>query len=135
MRTAPLIRQILYHQVAQWCKPPCGTPPCVPTDATGRIAKEWCQEQDQYCRGMPDMPVHDSITWSTKLIKAIWSIFVDVWNACSAHLHTEMENTNNNALDKQVRKAYALEHSMSTSNRLLFHTELTEHLKSSPESK
>eukprot|EP00957_Ditylum_brightwellii_P192074 14621809-Ditylum_brightwellii.AAC.2 len=46
-----------------------------------------------------------------------------------------MENTNNNILDIQVQKAYALDHSMSTSNRLLFHMDLTERMKSSPESK
>eukprot|EP00957_Ditylum_brightwellii_P174621 13295735-Ditylum_brightwellii.AAC.1 len=46
-----------------------------------------------------------------------------------------MENTNNNILDIQVRKAYALEHSMSASNRLLFHMDLTERLKSSLGSK
>eukprot|EP00957_Ditylum_brightwellii_P115190 8784966-Ditylum_brightwellii.AAC.1 len=80
MRTAPLIRQILYYQVAQWCKLPCGMQPCVPTDTTGalvsradstqgnlgwnnfmkgRIAKGWCQAQAQYCRDMPDRPAHN----------------------------------------------------------------------------
>eukprot|EP00957_Ditylum_brightwellii_P204893 15341256-Ditylum_brightwellii.AAC.1 len=156
MKTAPLICQIIYYRVAQWCKLPCGMPPRVPTGATGalvsradstqddlgwnnfikgRIVKEWCQAQAQYCRDMPDRPAHNSITWSTKLIKAIWLIFVDVWNAWNAHLHTEMENTTNNILDKQGWKAYTLEHSMSTSNRLLFHMDLTECLKSSPKSK
>eukprot|EP00957_Ditylum_brightwellii_P186749 14220254-Ditylum_brightwellii.AAC.1 len=100
-----------------------------------RIVKDWCLVQAQYCRDMPDRPTHNSIIWFTKLIKALWSIFVDVWNAQNAHLHTEMENTNNNIHDIQVRKAYALEHSMSTSNILLFHMDLTERLQSSPKSK
>eukprot|EP00957_Ditylum_brightwellii_P006807 515897-Ditylum_brightwellii.AAC.1 len=124
-------------------------PPCVHTDTTGapvsradstqdnlgwnnfikgKIAKEWCQAQAQYCRDIPDIPAHNSITQST-------SIFVDVWNARNAHLHSEMENTNNNVLDIQVQKAYALEDSMSTSDRLLFYMDLTEHLKSSSKSK
>eukprot|EP00957_Ditylum_brightwellii_P095199 7250358-Ditylum_brightwellii.AAC.1 len=102
MKTAPLICQNIHYRVAQWCKLPCGTPPRVLLDATGalvsradstkddigwnnfikgRIAKEWCQAQAQYCRDMPDIPAHNSITWSTKLIKAIWLIFVNVWNA------------------------------------------------------
>eukprot|EP00957_Ditylum_brightwellii_P176097 13409102-Ditylum_brightwellii.AAC.1 len=37
MKTAPIIRQIIYHQVAHWCKLPCGLPPSVPTDATGAL--------------------------------------------------------------------------------------------------
>eukprot|EP00957_Ditylum_brightwellii_P019403 1463869-Ditylum_brightwellii.AAC.1 len=66
MKTVPIICQVLCYNVAQWCKLPCGTPPCLPTDATtvslsaavktqgylgwhnfikGRMAKEWCQTQ------------------------------------------------------------------------------------------
>eukprot|EP00957_Ditylum_brightwellii_P141056 10746226-Ditylum_brightwellii.AAC.1 len=92
MKTAPIIHQIIYHQVAQWCKLPCGLPPSVPMDATGalvlradsaqadigrnnfikgRIVKDWCLAQAQYCKDMPDRPAHNSITWSTKLIKAL----------------------------------------------------------------
>eukprot|EP00957_Ditylum_brightwellii_P069331 5263470-Ditylum_brightwellii.AAC.1 len=37
MKTAPLICQIIYYQVAQWCKLSCGTPPRIPTDATGAL--------------------------------------------------------------------------------------------------
>eukprot|EP00957_Ditylum_brightwellii_P049742 3772343-Ditylum_brightwellii.AAC.1 len=63
---APIICQVLCYKVAQWCKQLCGTPPRIPTDATGvllsaavktqgylgwhnfingRMAKEWCQAQ------------------------------------------------------------------------------------------
>eukprot|EP00957_Ditylum_brightwellii_P049369 3745230-Ditylum_brightwellii.AAC.1 len=66
MNTAPIIRQVLCYKVAQWCKLTCGTPPCLPTDATaeilsaaveiqrdlgwhnfikGHMAKEWCLAQ------------------------------------------------------------------------------------------
>eukprot|EP00957_Ditylum_brightwellii_P114856 8758385-Ditylum_brightwellii.AAC.1 len=38
-------------------------------------------------------------------------------------------------MDKQVRKAFALKHSMFTSNRLLFSTPLTEQLQTSHECK
>eukprot|EP00957_Ditylum_brightwellii_P122461 9338353-Ditylum_brightwellii.AAC.1 len=128
-------------------------PPRIPWDATGvilsdavetqgylswdnfmkeMIGKEWCQVQAQYCRDMPIKSTFDSTTWSTKLIKAIWSIFINIWNARNAHLHTEMAQTTNNILDKQVRKAFALKHSMFASDHLLFSINLTEWLMSSP---
>eukprot|EP00957_Ditylum_brightwellii_P175685 13377046-Ditylum_brightwellii.AAC.1 len=84
---------------------------------------------------MPIKSIFDSTTWSTKLIKAIWSIFVGIWNARNAHLHTEMAQTTNNILDKQVWKDFALKHSMFASDRLLFSIDLTKWLRSSPESK
>eukprot|EP00957_Ditylum_brightwellii_P172964 13168540-Ditylum_brightwellii.AAC.1 len=56
----------------------------------GRIAFEWCWAQTQYYNDMPNHSTLDSTAWSTKLIKAIWTIFVDIWNACNAHLHTGM---------------------------------------------
>eukprot|EP00957_Ditylum_brightwellii_P064976 4929142-Ditylum_brightwellii.AAC.1 len=84
---------------------------------------------------MPNKPSFDATTWSTKCIKAIWSIFVDIWNARNTHLHTEITDTNKNILDRQVQKAFALKHSMLASDRLLFHLDLTKRLKSSPESK
>eukprot|EP00957_Ditylum_brightwellii_P035295 2676851-Ditylum_brightwellii.AAC.1 len=157
MKTAPIIRQIIYiYKVAQWCILPCGMPPCIPSDATSdilsdavetqyniswdnfmkeKIAKEWYQAQAQYCRNVPITSTFDSTTWSTKLIKAIWSISVNVWNACNNYLHTEMAQTTNTILDKQVRKTFTLKHSMFVSDRFLFSIDLAEWLKSSPESK
>eukprot|EP00957_Ditylum_brightwellii_P036143 2738515-Ditylum_brightwellii.AAC.1 len=101
----------------------------------GQIVKDQCLAQANYCRDMPNRPTHNPNTLSTKLIKALWSIFVDVLNARNSHLHTEMENTNNNIHNIQVWKVFALEHSMSTSNRLLFHMDLIERIHSSPKSK
>eukprot|EP00957_Ditylum_brightwellii_P044575 3380048-Ditylum_brightwellii.AAC.1 len=46
-----------------------------------------------------------------------------------------MDQQTQNVLDKQVKKAFALKHSMSASDCLLFHTDLEDCLKSSPESK
>eukprot|EP00957_Ditylum_brightwellii_P030722 2328122-Ditylum_brightwellii.AAC.1 len=46
-----------------------------------------------------------------------------------------MDQQTQNVLDRQVRKAFALKHSMSASDCLLFHTDLEDHMKSSPESK
>eukprot|EP00957_Ditylum_brightwellii_P180329 13737862-Ditylum_brightwellii.AAC.1 len=46
-----------------------------------------------------------------------------------------MAHTTNNILDKQVRKVFALKHSMFASDRLLFGLDLTKQLRSSPESK
>eukprot|EP00957_Ditylum_brightwellii_P128347 9789085-Ditylum_brightwellii.AAC.1 len=46
-----------------------------------------------------------------------------------------MAQTNNNILDKQVWKDFALKYSMFASDRLLFSIDLTEQLRSSPESK
>eukprot|EP00957_Ditylum_brightwellii_P050231 3809040-Ditylum_brightwellii.AAC.1 len=46
-----------------------------------------------------------------------------------------MDDTTNLVMDKQVRKAFALKHSMFTSDRLLFSTPLTEQLQTSHECK
>eukprot|EP00957_Ditylum_brightwellii_P166218 12653742-Ditylum_brightwellii.AAC.1 len=81
--------------MAQWCKMPGIMPPRVPSDPTcselcnavesqhelgwnnfmkGRIAKEWCEAQALYCRFFPKPKVFDERQWTTKLIKAIWTI-------------------------------------------------------------
>eukprot|EP00957_Ditylum_brightwellii_P076732 5832479-Ditylum_brightwellii.AAC.1 len=78
----------------------------------GRIVKQWCTTQALYCHSFPKPKEFDESQWTTKLIKAIGTIFIDVWNARNAHLHIGMENQTANVLDKQVRKAYALKHSM-----------------------
>eukprot|EP00957_Ditylum_brightwellii_P000008 385-Ditylum_brightwellii.AAC.1 len=83
----------------------------------------------------PTIKKIDSHKWTTTLIKAIWTIFVDVWNARNEHLHTVMEHTTQSVLDKQVRKAYALKHSMFASDQLLFQLDMKDRLQSSPESK
>eukprot|EP00957_Ditylum_brightwellii_P023302 1758753-Ditylum_brightwellii.AAC.1 len=44
-----------------------------------------------------------------------------------------MEDTTNLVMDKQVRKAFTLKHSMFTSDQLLFSTPLTEQLQTSHE--
>eukprot|EP00957_Ditylum_brightwellii_P007382 559429-Ditylum_brightwellii.AAC.1 len=74
----------------------------------GRIAKEWYKAQALYCWSFPKPKVFNERQWTTKLIKAIWIMFIDVWNARNAYLHTDMENQTTNVLDKQVKKAYAL---------------------------
>eukprot|EP00957_Ditylum_brightwellii_P027434 2074102-Ditylum_brightwellii.AAC.1 len=156
MNTALIICQVLVYKVSQWCKLIYGTPPCLPTDLTGnivrdavetqghlswdnfmkeRIAFEWCRAQAQYYNNMPNHSGLDSTALSTKLIKAIWSIFVDIWNAHNAYLHTELVKFLNNVLNKQVWKAFALKHLIFTSDRLLFGIDLYTRLQSSPESK
>eukprot|EP00957_Ditylum_brightwellii_P021607 1629202-Ditylum_brightwellii.AAC.1 len=79
----------------------------------GRISYHWCQAQAKYYRSFLRPKQFDSCTWSIKLTKAIWTIFVDIWNAHNAHLHTDMDQQTQNVLDKQVTKAFALKHSMS----------------------
>ena len=37
MHTAPIIRQVLYYKVAQWCQLPQVTPPRIPPDSTGMV--------------------------------------------------------------------------------------------------
>eukprot|EP00957_Ditylum_brightwellii_P000681 53670-Ditylum_brightwellii.AAC.1 len=101
----------------------------------GRISHHWCKAQAAYCNSFPRLKRFNRQTWSIKLIKAIWAIFVDVWNTRNAHLHTDMDHQTQNVLDKQVKKASALKQSMSASDRLLFHTDLKDRLKSSLESK
>ena len=56
-------------------------------------------------------------------------------NARNVHLHTDMENNTQSVLDKQVKKAYALKHSMFASDRLLFQLDMMDRLQSSSESK
>eukprot|EP00957_Ditylum_brightwellii_P110910 8459557-Ditylum_brightwellii.AAC.1 len=46
-----------------------------------------------------------------------------------------MANTTNSILDRQVQKAFALKHFMFASDRLFFHVDLPDWIKSSPESK
>ena len=58
-----------------------------------------------------------------------------VWNARNVHLHTDMENNTQSVLDKQVKKAYALKHSMFASDRLLFQLDMMDRLQLSSESK
>eukprot|EP00957_Ditylum_brightwellii_P135169 10305778-Ditylum_brightwellii.AAC.1 len=156
MSIAPIIQQVLYYKAAQWCCLPEMTPPCIPSDSTGevlrdavdtqydlgwnkfmkgQVAKQWSQAQAEYCRSLPRSKKLDSHKWTTTLIKAIWTILVDVWNARNEHLHTDMEHTTQSVLDKQVRKAYALKHSMVASDRLLFQLDMKDRLQSSPESK
>eukprot|EP00957_Ditylum_brightwellii_P009194 695497-Ditylum_brightwellii.AAC.1 len=96
IQTAPIIRQVLYYKVARWCKMPSLLLPRFPTDITGtklcntvetqhdlgwndfmkgRIAKQWCAAQAAYCHSFPKPKEFDECQWTTKLIKAIWTIF------------------------------------------------------------
>eukprot|EP00957_Ditylum_brightwellii_P037026 2803365-Ditylum_brightwellii.AAC.1 len=43
----------------------------------GKISKQWCEAQSLYCQSFPKPKVFDEQQWSTKLIKAIWTIFID----------------------------------------------------------
>eukprot|EP00957_Ditylum_brightwellii_P084018 6386903-Ditylum_brightwellii.AAC.1 len=101
----------------------------------GRVAKQWSQAQAEYCRSLPRSKKYDPHRWITTLIKTIWTMFVDVWNARNVHLHTDMENNTKSVLDIQVKKAYALKHSMFASDQLLFQLDMTDRLQSSSESK
>eukprot|EP00957_Ditylum_brightwellii_P088547 6744175-Ditylum_brightwellii.AAC.1 len=40
MSTAPIIRQVLYYKVAQWCCLPAITPLRIPSDSTGDILQD-----------------------------------------------------------------------------------------------
>eukprot|EP00957_Ditylum_brightwellii_P206164 15347098-Ditylum_brightwellii.AAC.1 len=113
---------VLYFKVAQWCKMLSLLPPRIPTDSTGlklynavetqydlgwnnfmkgRIAKQWCTTQATSCCSFPKPKDFDDRQWTTKLIKAIWTLFIDIWTARNAHLHTDMENQTTNILDNQ----------------------------------
>eukprot|EP00957_Ditylum_brightwellii_P199680 15222108-Ditylum_brightwellii.AAC.1 len=41
----------------------------------GRFAKQWCTVQVVYCCSFPKPKKFDERQWTTKLIKAIWTIF------------------------------------------------------------
>eukprot|EP00957_Ditylum_brightwellii_P048566 3685499-Ditylum_brightwellii.AAC.1 len=79
----------------------------------GRISHHWCKAQAAYCNSFPRPKRHNRQTWASMLIKAIWTIFADVWNARNAHLRANMDHQTQNVLDKQIKKAFALKHSMS----------------------
>eukprot|EP00957_Ditylum_brightwellii_P126844 9669157-Ditylum_brightwellii.AAC.1 len=78
---------------------------------------------------------YDKEVWSSKVITALWNVFCIIWNARNAHLHTEMTTASSSMIDLQVCKAFPLQHSMFTSNQLLFHMPLHEHLQTSQGSK
>eukprot|EP00957_Ditylum_brightwellii_P197716 15063254-Ditylum_brightwellii.AAC.1 len=84
---------------------------------------------------MPTYKNFDRELWSSKVITAIWSIFWHTWNDRNAHLHTEMAEMHSSILDKQVRKALSLKHSMFATDELLFHVPLAKRLNTSKESK
>eukprot|EP00957_Ditylum_brightwellii_P021561 1625428-Ditylum_brightwellii.AAC.1 len=44
-KIAPIIKQMLYFKVAQWCKLPGLTPPIVPQDAAGLALGKAIEEQ------------------------------------------------------------------------------------------
>eukprot|EP00957_Ditylum_brightwellii_P111795 8527073-Ditylum_brightwellii.AAC.1 len=101
----------------------------------GCICIKWKFAQYMFKEAMPTFKGYDKELWSSKVITAIWSIFCQIWNAQNAHLHTEMATTYSSTLDLQVWKAFSLQHSMLTSNQLLFHMPLAERLQTSQESK
>eukprot|EP00957_Ditylum_brightwellii_P113242 8635727-Ditylum_brightwellii.AAC.1 len=77
----------------------------------------------------------DREMWASKVITGIWPIFRQIWNARNMHLHTEMAESDSSTLDKQVRKAFLLQHSMFDTDQLLFHMPLATQLNTSTESK
>eukprot|EP00957_Ditylum_brightwellii_P173300 13193602-Ditylum_brightwellii.AAC.1 len=99
---------------------------CIATDLHGMRPKYWWLAQECYSKELLNAKFFDCKTWTTKGINVIWTTFVDVWNARNTHLHMEWESATNNVLDKQVRKAFALKHSIFQSNHLLFQTTLPE---------
>eukprot|EP00957_Ditylum_brightwellii_P155071 11804033-Ditylum_brightwellii.AAC.1 len=99
IQTAPIIQQVLYYKVSQWCKMLSLQPPRILTDIAGtklcnavetqhdlgwnnfmkgRIAKQWCMAQTVYCCSFPKPKEFGERQLTTKLIKAIWTMFVDV---------------------------------------------------------
>eukprot|EP00957_Ditylum_brightwellii_P174089 13255479-Ditylum_brightwellii.AAC.1 len=78
---------------------------------------------------------YDKELWSSKVITTIWSIFRQTWNARNEHLKAEMATTYSSTSDLQIWKALYLQHSMNTSDQLLFHMLLAEQLQTSQESK
>eukprot|EP00957_Ditylum_brightwellii_P143429 10927313-Ditylum_brightwellii.AAC.1 len=80
---------------------------------------------------MPTFGGYDKEVWPSKVITALWNVFHLIWNARNVHLHTEMATTSSSMIDLQVCKAFSLQHSMFTSNRLLYHMPLPECLQTS----
>eukprot|EP00957_Ditylum_brightwellii_P110682 8440858-Ditylum_brightwellii.AAC.2 len=83
----------------KWCRLPCGSHPIIPTDKIGdriqeaieeqndigwdnflegHILYKWSHAQHLYCNAFLSKKEFDSNTWTSKLILAIWSIFVNI---------------------------------------------------------
>ena len=101
----------------------------------GRMSICWKMAQELFKLALPNCNGYDREMWASKVITEIWSIFRHIWNAQNAHLHSEMEESHFSTLDKQVRKAFSLQHLMFESDRLLFHLPLADRLQTSHESK
>eukprot|EP00957_Ditylum_brightwellii_P016392 1232818-Ditylum_brightwellii.AAC.1 len=99
------------------------------------ICIKWKFAQHMFKETMSSFGGYDKMVWSSKVINALWNVFCLIWNVKNAHLHTEMETARSSTTDLQVCKAFSLEHSMSTSNQLLFYMPLHEHLQTSKGSK
>eukprot|EP00957_Ditylum_brightwellii_P162075 12339534-Ditylum_brightwellii.AAC.1 len=114
LETAPILRDVLCYKVAQWCKMPPLNVPRIPNDEVGEghISIKWKVAQGMFKAVMPTDKNFNRDLWSSKVITAVWSIFWHSWNARNAHLHTEMAEMHSSILDKQVRKAFSLKHSM-----------------------
>eukprot|EP00957_Ditylum_brightwellii_P079429 6040476-Ditylum_brightwellii.AAC.3 len=101
----------------------------------GRISIQWKVAQEMFKSVMPNYRGFDKEMWASKVITGIWSIFRQIWNARNMHLHTEMAESYSSTLDKQVRKAFSLQHLMFVTDQPLFHMPLTDRLHTSTESK
>eukprot|EP00957_Ditylum_brightwellii_P177547 13523605-Ditylum_brightwellii.AAC.1 len=149
----PIIKQVLCYETAQWC-----TMTPLPTliiaynaigDVVqsavenqhqigwnnfmkGRISIMWKVAQKMYTDELPVSKKSKDFNkelWSSRVITEIWSIFRQIWNTWNVHLHTEMTDTYSTILNKQVRKAFALQHSISETDQFLFHMPLQDQLK------
>eukprot|EP00957_Ditylum_brightwellii_P049241 3736509-Ditylum_brightwellii.AAC.1 len=98
----------------------------------GWISIKWKAAKKMYMGALPASAKSKEFNknlWSSKVVTEIWSIFQQIWNAQNAHLHTEMVDTYSTLLNKQVRKTFALQHSMSDTDQLLFHMPLQDQLQ------
>jgi hypothetical protein len=154
--TAPILRETLCYKIAQWCNMPTLQAPRIPDDDVGevigdavedqqiigwdnfmkgRMCIRWKMAQEMFKLALPTCNGYDRERWASTVITEIWSIFRHIWNARNAHLHSEMEESHFSTLDKQVRNAFSLQHSMFESDQLLFHMSLADRLQTSHEAK
>eukprot|EP00957_Ditylum_brightwellii_P005908 448126-Ditylum_brightwellii.AAC.1 len=96
METAPILCEVLYYKVAQWCKLPSIPVPLIPNNEVGdmvrdametqngigwdnfiksRICIKWKFAQYMFKEAMPTFGRDDKEVWSSKVITALWNIF------------------------------------------------------------
>eukprot|EP00957_Ditylum_brightwellii_P182156 13878302-Ditylum_brightwellii.AAC.1 len=122
IKTTPILREVLYYKVAQWCKFQSIPVLIIPDDEVGNMIRDAMETQnkigwDNFIKGlicikwklaqymfkeaMPTFKGYDKEVWSSKVITALWKVFCLIKNARNACLHIEMATMSSSMVDLQ----------------------------------